>query len=684
MTAATPDMHNTPGTAGTTATTGSLLELIGNLQREQGAMRAGFALLEYARKHARARLGLLFSYDPAGQRLVLVEQCGHPPQTQAISANSALAASGLFGSALLHSGLANIAGRDEDPRCLPIERDWTWRGGHILLCPVGAPPAGSPAQGVMALCFEPKASTKPTKPTKPMAKQVEQDILLCAVLLASYLDGASNSDTHAADAVDGSHAPAPPPDTHKGYPYISDYHPTTGGDEGTTQHVGIPLVGIRGGGGDADYPNIFRQLATFNEGALVGDINDEQATYRYVLNGLKDALHMESGGLWLYSPSQRQFTSWVGSELDDASKQLAQDELKRIAVEEQAVDETGRIRVVTWSQQRLLLLNLLECAGEWVGAVAFVHEGGDDLAPGQRLLLASLCYAAAVIVRQQQRSVAARQQAIDDERSRIARDIHDGAAQQIAHVLHTLEYASRMVERQPHVALQEISQVRENLLESVNGLRQSIASLLPAQLEQASLDQALAGLLDEFRRANPAVRVYYEGAQLKRLPPSLEAPVYRVVQEALNNASKHARASEVMVRIQSLPGMLVAQVSDNGAGFSPEQARRDASGSHPHFGLRSMQERVEQAAGTFTLTSTPGEGTSIKASFPLPALSSALTSREREVLRLLVSGSTNRMIAENLTVSVETVKSHMHHIMQKLGVKDRTQAAVLAARQQWV
>jgi DNA-binding NarL/FixJ family response regulator len=130
--------------------------------------------------------------------------------------------------------------------------------------------------------------------------------------------------------------------------------------------------------------------------------------------------------------------------------------------------------------------------------------------------------------------------------------------------------------------------------------------------------------------------------------------------------------------------MIVVQVSDNGAGFDIEQARRDTSNRRAHFGLRSMQERVEQAGGTFTLTSNAGEGTTVKASFPLPLRTVALTNREREVLELLVEGASNRAIAERLSVSVETVKSHMHHILQKLGTKDRTQAAVLAARQQWV
>ena len=132
--------------------------------------------------------------------------------------------------------------------------------------------------------------------------------------------------------------------------------------------------------------------------------------------------------------------------------------------------------------------------------------------------------------------------------------------------------------------------------------------------------------------------------------------------------------------------MLIVQVSDNGTGFDVEEAHRDAAqnGSSVHFGLRMMQERVEQAGGTLEIVSKPGAGTTLKARFPLLPLAESLTNREREVLRLLVDGSTNRMIAVKLSVSIETVKSHVRHIMQKLHVKDRTQAAVMATKQQWI
>ena len=74
----------------------------------------------------------------------------------------------------------------------------------------------------------------------------------------------------------------------------------------------------------------------------------------------------------------------------------------------------------------------------------------------------------------------------------------------------------------------------------------------------------------------------------------------------------------------------------------------------------------------------------LKVRFPLLPSSVTLTNREREVLELLVEGLTNRAISERLSVSLETVKSHVHHIVQKMHVKDRTQAAVIATRQQWL
>jgi signal transduction histidine kinase/DNA-binding CsgD family transcriptional regulator len=282
------------------------------------------------------------------------------------------------------------------------------------------------------------------------------------------------------------------------------------------------------------------------------------------------------------------------------------------------------------------------------------------------------------------------QAAIDQERNRIARDIHDVTAQQIAHVLHKLEYIQRIVHKQPEIAQHELNRTAIILKESLNDLRHGITSLIPIELENQEFSAALQSLLDEHTSNEPCLKIRYEGDDLSLLPLSLEVAIFRFIQEALNNVRKHAQASEAVVRINILAHLLTVTVSDNGRGYDSGD-----DGSHEavtaisteqgdvsqHLGLRTMRSRIVQAGGNWELHSKPDEGTTVKASFFLDTSAVALTNREREVLQLLMQGLTNRAIAEQLSISVETAKSHVHHIIQKMQVHDRTQAAVEATKQ---
>src|SRR5205823_2485449 len=126
-------------------------------------------------------------------------------------------------------------------------------------------------------------------------------------------------------------------------------------------------------------------------------------------------------------------------------------------------------------------------------------------------------------------------------------------------------------------------------------------------------------------------------------PLTLEVPVFRLIQEALHNVRKHAQASCVHIRIHMLAGLLLVEVSDNGIGFDVAKVM---SGNHGHagdtppLGLRSMRKRVQQAGGKWEIESKHGRGTTIWARFSLTVPRVVLTSREREVLRLLIEGLT--------------------------------------------
>jgi signal transduction histidine kinase len=277
------------------------------------------------------------------------------------------------------------------------------------------------------------------------------------------------------------------------------------------------------------------------------------------------------------------------------------------------------------------------------------------------------------------------QAALDQERNRIAQNIHDSIAQQFADVLHRLEFIQRILDKQPDVAQLEISRLSDILKEGLHELRYTISALIPPQLEQMGFETALRLLLDEYRRTEPTLQIVYEGEATALLPPSLEAPAYRFIQEALQNIRKHAQATRATVRIRVLAGLLVIEISDNGRGFDLSQVmNRQDTGTGYSIGLRIMRNRIQQAGGSWEIQSKRGVGTTVKARFRLATHPAALTNREREVLRLIAEGLTNRAIAEKLSVSTETIKSHVHHIMQKMHVNDRTQAAVLAARQQWL
>jgi signal transduction histidine kinase/DNA-binding CsgD family transcriptional regulator len=279
---------------------------------------------------------------------------------------------------------------------------------------------------------------------------------------------------------------------------------------------------------------------------------------------------------------------------------------------------------------------------------------------------------------------------IDRERERIAHDIHDGPAQQIATVLHSLEYIQRILLKRPQEALREIGRARQNLHAGLQDLRQCITTPIPSQLQHQSLSDALQALKQDDGHLHIAI----EGSNLTSIPPTLEVPIYRFVQEALNNVRKHAHAQRAIVRVRPLPGLLLVEVSDDGKGFdSKTYLHRDALATEQQIGLQAMRDRVREAGGTWEIHSTPGAGTTVRARFP-PALRTtsitpapqitSLTNRERDVLRLVIDGLTNRAIAEQLSVSTETVKTHVHHIMQKMNAKDRTHVAVLATRQHWV
>ncbi|MEP6758976.1 MAG: PAS domain-containing sensor histidine kinase [Actinomycetota bacterium] len=205
--------------------------------------------------------------------------------------------------------------------------------------------------------------------------------------------------------------------------------------------------------------------------------------------------------------------------------------------------------------------------------------------------------------------------AIEQERNRIARDLHDGPVQGVSAASLSLEAALLMikagdVERGTEVLVK----IREELAGEADALRQLMSGLRPPVLEERGLIPALRETLLRFG-TDTGVVTAFEGELQFGIPRDVETLAYRIVQEALSNVGKHAAAATVTVLVNSDAGQLRIEIEDDGRGFETNQARDYLRSGR--VGLASMRERVELASGTFNLRSTPGRGTVVTALIPV-------------------------------------------------------------------
>ncbi|MFJ9783638.1 sensor histidine kinase [Amycolatopsis sp. NPDC101161] len=199
----------------------------------------------------------------------------------------------------------------------------------------------------------------------------------------------------------------------------------------------------------------------------------------------------------------------------------------------------------------------------------------------------------------------AREAGILDERQRLAGEIHDTLAQGLTGIVTQLEAADGP-DRDRRLAL-----VRELARDSLGEARRAVQALRPEPLDAAQLPEALSELAARVAETSGvAVRVETTG-EARRLLPELEVTLYRVAQEALANAEKHAKASRIGLTLSYSDGLVLLDVVDDGVGFRPGD-RGDGTG----FGLEAMRRRVQRVAGTLTVESTPGDGTAVSAQVP--------------------------------------------------------------------
>ena len=211
--------------------------------------------------------------------------------------------------------------------------------------------------------------------------------------------------------------------------------------------------------------------------------------------------------------------------------------------------------------------------------------------------------------------------AIEGERNRIARDLHDGPVQGVSAASLSMEAVLLMLKAGDiEEGTRVLAKVRRELSEEADGLRQLMSGLRPPLLEERGLIPALREMLVRYGLDND-VRTRFNAQANPEIPKDLETLAYRVAQEALANSAKHAKAATVAVWVEAVGGQLRVEVADDGVGFDSARAREFLQMGR--VGLASMRERVELANGTFMVHSTPGKGTTVLATLPLDAVPAA-------------------------------------------------------------
>jgi PAS domain S-box-containing protein len=204
----------------------------------------------------------------------------------------------------------------------------------------------------------------------------------------------------------------------------------------------------------------------------------------------------------------------------------------------------------------------------------------------------------------------------EEERRRVAYEVHDGLAQTAAAAHQLLQAFARRYSPDSDKARENLDRALELVQQTVGDARQVIADLRPTALDDFGLATAVRQQVQRLGGGGRRIG-YEETLGDERLPSAVETALYRVAQESLTNVQKHALAARVQVTLQRLDGSVRLRVRDWGPGFHPDEV---ATGDGPgeRVGLSSMRERIALIGGSFEIHSKPGDGTEVVAEVPLP------------------------------------------------------------------
>ncbi|MEA2597465.1 MAG: hypothetical protein QOF01_3934 [Thermomicrobiales bacterium] len=246
-----------------------------------------------------------------------------------------------------------------------------------------------------------------------------------------------------------------------------------------------------------------------------------------------------------------------------------------------------------------------------LGTLSCVYPDGSEPTDDEVAFFGAVADQTAVAVNNARLFAEAQGKAALEERQRLARELHDSVSQVLYGIGMGASAARNWLDIDPKEAIEPTDYVLSLVQAGIAEMRALIFELRPESLEQEGLVAALhkhAAAL----RVRHSMEVEAALGEEPELPMEFKEALYRVGQEAMHNAAKHAHATRVAVRLEASERLVVLTIEDNGVGFNP---KADYPG---HFGLQSMRERVERLGGTLEVRSVPGRGARIRAAIPVP------------------------------------------------------------------
>ena len=211
-------------------------------------------------------------------------------------------------------------------------------------------------------------------------------------------------------------------------------------------------------------------------------------------------------------------------------------------------------------------------------------------------------------------------QAQEDERRRLAREVHDGPAQSLAGAILRIEVCERLCRIDSERARAELNELKEIIRDNLREVRNVIYDLRPMGLDDVGLVLTLKRYFASLEEKGWPHIEYTAGGDEDLVPIEYKASFFRILQEAMSNIHKHSQATRVTVDITiSQEDGMDMFIRDNGVGFDIDTKLEEVAKNGDHYGIMGMRERTELLQGSFEMKSQPGQGTLIRINIPVPS-----------------------------------------------------------------